>query len=598
MMAAESIGGSDNIAAERSSRPLTMPPIGVSNTSTVEASAPVPDVLLSLAKDDRYVSEVFSLLSRAIVPFASIFFVPRRSSDGDRTVVNNNNNNRSRDFNAEETLEDDGKQFIERIRPELNLLASILVHSATFVFYTRHFGGGDQVNDVGVQRSIGMESLNLSYRLPPGKNRRTVLSQKASILNRIKESISSKLFQMNAWHRLLFLQTVVPYIINRVGRGGWSQDLDELISTLLETCGFRCTNEIATDRPTTREQSEPSNESDDSAFRNDDMLRGSARRRLFLEQRRRMMNSSNDNQRSPLFASEDSEDEEGINNAMQQNQVQRDNASLSERSENASAFAKRWKVVSRLSWETTRRISHAMSCLSHGAHQLPRHIGSIENQDRYTKIIKWLFRLHLALFYWSGVYPTITHRIAGAKIHDGTPPSATISSLTSSSGAIVANRPSYKPIAALIFLQAASACLQTAASASIELAHKIQIAYFRWSRRGITQGQRGSISFNQSESERADYLELIEARVPGIDSSSNESSTSSKKKSKSNKLSESHHPCGICLNERIHSAAPSKCGHVFCWNCILHWVVNVRQECPLCRATTRPQDVVPLYNYL
>eukprot|EP00985_Skeletonema_marinoi_P028622 scaffold25447_cov138-Skeletonema_marinoi.AAC.1 len=587
-MAAEN-SGSDNVAAERSSRPLMMPPIGGSNTSAGEASAPVPDVLLSLAKDDRYVSEVFSLLSQAIVPFASIFFVPRRSSDRSRAV--NNNNTRSRDFNAAEILEDDGKQFIERIRPELNLLASILVQSATFVFYTRNLGGGAQVNDVGVQRSIGMEALNLSYRLPHGKNRGTALSQNVSVLRRVKNRMISTLLQMNAWHRLLFLQTVVPYIINRVGRGGWSQDLNGLISTLLETCGLRRPNEIATDRTIRREGPEPNNESDDSTFRNDDMLRGSARRRLFLEQRRRMMNSSNDNQRSPLFASEDSGDNEGTN-TVQQNEVQRNNASLSETSENTTALAQRWNQLSRLSWEITRRISNAMSSLNHGAHQLPRHIGSIESQDKYTNIIKWLLRLHLAVFYWSGVYPTITHRIAGAKIHDGTPPS----SMTSSSGAIVANRPSYKPIAALVFLQAASALLQTAASASIEVAHKLQIAYFRWNRRGSTQGQR-RISFNETESERAEYLDLVEARVPGIDSSSKESMTFSKKKSKSSKASESHHPCGICLNERIHSAAPSKCGHVFCWNCILHWVVNVREECPLCRASTRPQDVVPLYNY-
>ncbi|KAK1745216.1 peroxisome biogenesis factor 10 [Skeletonema marinoi] len=556
MMAAEN-SGSDNVAAERSSRPLMMPPIGGSNTSAGEASAPVPDVLLSLAKDDRYVSEVFSLLSQAIVPFASIFFVPRRSSDRFGRGI----------------LEDDGKQFIERIRPELNLLASILVQSATFVFYTRNLGGGAQVNDVGVQRSIGMEALNLSYRLPHGKNRGTALSQNVSVLRRVKNRMISTLFQMNAWHRLLFLQTVVPYIINRVGRGGWSQDLNGLISTLLETCGLRRPNEIATDRTIRREGPESNNESDDSTFRNDDMLRGSARRRLFLEQRRRMMNSSNDNQRSPLFASEDSGDNEGTN-TVQQNEVQRNNASLSETSENTTALAQRWNQLSRLSWEITRRISNAIT-------STPKTYGSIESQDKYTNIIKWLLRLHLAVFYWSGVYPTITHRIAGAKIHDG---------------AIVANRPSYKPIAALIFLQAASALLQTAASASIEVAHKLQIAYFRWNRRGSTQGQR-RISFNETESERAEYLDLVEARVPGIDSSSKESMTFSKKKSKSSKASESHHPCGICLNERIHSAAPSKCGHVFCWNCILHWVVNVREECPLCRASTRPQDVVPLYNY-
>ena len=514
-----------------------------------EASAPVPDVLLSLAKDDRYISEVFSLLSQAIVPFASIFIAPRRNSGGSRTA--NNNNTRSRDFIAEETLEDDGKKFIERIRPELYFLASILVQSATFVFYTRsNFGGGDQVNDVGVHRSIGMEALHLSYNLPHGTNCRTALSQNTSMLRRMKYRISSALFQLNAWHRLLFLQTVVPYLINRVGRGGWSQDLGGLISTLLENCGLRQINEVTTNRSATQQESEPNNELDDSAFRNDDMLRGSARRRLFLEQRRRMMNSSDVNQRSSLLASADSEDDEGAL-TVQQNQVHHENASFSERGENATAFAKRWNQLCRLSWEVTRRMAVALSTLSHGAHQLPRHIGLIENQDKYTNIIKWLLRLHLAVFYWSGVYPTIYHRIADAKIHDGTPPTAAASS------AIVANRPTYKPIAALIFLQAGSALLQTAASASIEVAHKLQIAYFRWNRQGRTQGQRRRISSNETESERTEYLEMVETRVPGIDSSSKESTTSPQKKSKPSNATESHHPCGICLNERIHPAAPS-----------------------------------------
>ncbi len=579
-------GSSENVAADANSRPLMMPPMGRSTTPPGEASAPVPDVLLSLAKDDRYISEVFSLLSQAIVPFASIFFVPRRSSDGSQTMNNSSSNNtRSGNFNAEETLGDDGKQFIERIRPELNLLASILVQSATFIFYTRNFGGGEQVvNDVGVQRSIGMEALNLSYRLPHG-NRRKALLRNASIISRMKDHISSSVFQMNAWHRLVFLQTVVPYMINRVGRGGWSKDLDGLISTLLETCGLRRMNETTSNRSATQQETESNNESDDSAIRNDDMLRGSARRRLFLEQRRRMMNSANSNQSSPLFASEESENNEG-SIALQQNQVQRDNV------ENATVFAMRLNQLSRLSWEITRRISNAISSLNHGAHQLPRHIGSIENQDKYTNIIKWLLRLHLAIYYWDGVYPTITHRIAGTNFRDNTSPTAATAAMTSRSGAIVANRPSYKPIAALIFLQAASALLQTAASASIEVAHKLQIAYFRWNRRSSANGLRRSISFNETESERAEYLDFVEARVPGIDSSSKESTICSQKKS-----SESHHPCGICLNERIHPAASCKCGHVFCWNCILHWVVNVREECPLCRASTRPQDIIPLYNY-
>lgn len=55
--------------------------------------------------------------------------------------------------------------------------------------------------------------------------------------------------------------------------------------------------------------------------------------------------------------------------------------------------------------------------------------------------------------------------------------------------------------------------------------------------------------------------------------------------------------CAICRMPRTHSAAPSSCGHVFCWKCLYQWVSTVRPECPLCRAACRPQDVVALYNY-
>jgi hypothetical protein len=55
--------------------------------------------------------------------------------------------------------------------------------------------------------------------------------------------------------------------------------------------------------------------------------------------------------------------------------------------------------------------------------------------------------------------------------------------------------------------------------------------------------------------------------------------------------------CAICRMPRTHSAAPSSCGHVFCWKCLYQWVSTVRPKCPLCRASCRPQDVVALYNY-
>ena len=254
-----------------------------------------------------------------------------------------------------------------------------------------------------------------------------------------------------------------------------------------------------------------------------------------------------------------------------------------------------------------------MSSLNHGAHSLPRHGGSNtanENLDRYAKIIKWFLRLHLALFYWNGMYPTVAHRLAGAKIRDDVAPYSHPGSTFHSpmSGAIVANRPTYKPIAVMILFQAVASLAQTTAEASIDVAHYIQVAFFRWRRRrrGRLQDQQqqhcnGRFIANNHDatnSERAEYMDMIEERVPGIASAKKDYTTKKKNQKGSGKKegSDIHH-CGICLNERVHPAAPSGCGHVFCWNCILHWVSNVRHECPLCRAQTRPQDIIPLYNY-
>ena len=210
------------------------------------------------------------------------------------------------------------------------------------------------------------------------------------------------------------------------------------------------------------------------------------------------------------------------------------------------------------------------------------------------------------------MYPTLAHRLVGAEIRDEVVPITTGSPFSNATGAIVANRPTYKPIAAIILFQAIAALSQTTAEASIEVAHCIQVSFFRWRRRRRVQQQRrhvqsgGNPTSDENEfplvaanSERAEYMDMIEDRVPGISSSKSDVMTEMHKSSAKRHIQSGQlgHQCGICLNERVHPAAPSACGHVFCWDCVLHWVGNVRAECPLCRAPTRPQDIIPLYNY-
>jgi hypothetical protein len=56
--------------------------------------------------------------------------------------------------------------------------------------------------------------------------------------------------------------------------------------------------------------------------------------------------------------------------------------------------------------------------------------------------------------------------------------------------------------------------------------------------------------------------------------------------------------CGICKLPRSHPAVPKGCGHVFCWSCLYQWTSSPQhQECPLCRASCRPRDILPLYDY-
>jgi hypothetical protein len=133
-----------------------------------------------------------------------------------------------------------------------------------------------------------MESLNLANSYPAKENR----GRNGSVIENFADRSAgiSPSWKANRWHALLFLQTVVPYIVRRVGRGGWSKDLGGPMYNLLEHIGFvGIVHPVHAGSITNNAGAE-----DGSALRNDDRLRGSARRRLFLEQRRRMLDSSND----------------------------------------------------------------------------------------------------------------------------------------------------------------------------------------------------------------------------------------------------------------------------------------------------------------
>lgn len=53
--------------------------------------------------------------------------------------------------------------------------------------------------------------------------------------------------------------------------------------------------------------------------------------------------------------------------------------------------------------------------------------------------------------------------------------------------------------------------------------------------------------------------------------------------------------CRICYDD-IKNKSSTKCGHVFCWSCIIQ-TLEMSNECPVCRAACHPREVVQLRNY-
>jgi Ring finger domain len=182
---------------------------------------------------------------------------------------------------------------------------------------------------------------------------------------------------------------------------------------------------------------------------------------------------------------------------------------------------------------------------------------------------RWLAKLQLAHFCWMGLYPTWVHRFAG---HSFVP---TAGEMTSR---LYHQPTTAKLVGILIGAQLVVTGIQATSS-----------AVCRWL---VRREQTTGLSFSPwSSSQQPAAPAVIFQTARGSDNAvTAHASTDGNSRSSSS-------ICSICKLERKNPAAPTSCGHVFCWRCLSQWVSTIRPECPLCRAECRPQDIVALHNY-
>jgi hypothetical protein len=220
----------------------------------------------------------------------------------------------------------------------------------------------------------------------------------------------------------------------------------------------------------------------------------------------------------------------------------------------------------------------------------------------------WLIRLHLAQYLLTGKYPTLMHRFLDLipireKIIE-----TTTGGITTTAKSTILNRPSTnRAIAFLILLQASTSLIQTSANWFTR-----KIAYYLESR-ALSRNNKNLII-----NARSSQL-LFQNKLDFFFNPSSEFNKQQQQQSEHKSEEKKHHHnsldgarltilpdttrkkkmavCTICRRDRIHPAAPSSCGHVCCWNCLIQWVSTVRPECPLCRSPCKAQDIIALHNY-
>jgi len=182
-----------------------------------------------------------------------------------------------------------------------------------------------------------------------------------------------------------------------------------------------------------------------------------------------------------------------------------------------------------------------------------RYLPTIVNtrtQERLVSIAEILSRLHLALFFLNGSYYTFLNRIFGVRY---------VKTRVSSNRQL--GQTQYRFLGYLLLIQIFGSALLNLKRKCLDPVLSLLF------RSGSSTGARTN---KNTEINSVRSLELP------ISSCTSEQT------------------CPICASSIVNASATA-CGHVFCWKCIVPWLLR-KPQCPLCRQPSEPKSVLCLYD--